>query len=89
MSWNATINNLSHNEAVEALQQLELVDQYHSPATHEQFRMAKQAAIALVASVPGPRINVFLSGHANGVGWQAKDGWANDFISINVSQVTE
>ncbi len=27
--------------------------------------------------------------HANGVGWQKKEGWSNDTISVNITQFTE
>lgn len=59
------------------------------PAMLDQLRVAKLAAKVLLANVPGPYVSVFMSGHANGVGWQKKEGWANDCISITVNQMCE
>ncbi len=68
----------------------ELGDQLsvHPPA-FDQFQAAKDIAKALAKSIPGPYINISLSGHANGVGWYKKDGMANDTISVSASQITE
>jgi hypothetical protein len=54
----------------------------------KQHAAARVVALQLIEQVPGPRIAVSLSGHANGVGDVAKPGWANDCINISVSQVT-
>jgi len=61
----------------------------NDPMHEDQLRVAKQAAKLLLASVPGPAVTISLSGHANGVGWQKKEGWANDCISVNVTQAVE
>lgn len=55
----------------------------------DQLDAAKDCARLMLKSVPGPLIMVRLSGHANGVGWQKKEGWANNFIQVTVTQVTE
>lgn len=55
----------------------------------DQIAAARRAAKELVKSVPGPLIIVHMSGHANGVGWQKKEGWANDAISVSVTQFTD
>lgn len=54
-----------------------------------QFEAAKEAAKELVKIIPGRFVMVSLSGHANGVGWQKKEGWSNDCITISVSQVCD
>jgi hypothetical protein len=54
----------------------------------DQLSAAKRAAKEVLKSVPGPRVAVTLSGHANGVGWHKKDGYSNDFITISVTQQT-
>lgn len=55
----------------------------------DQIRVAKAAAVELLKVIPGPYVSISLSGHANGVGWHKKDGYANDCISVSVSQWVE
>jgi len=55
----------------------------------DQLAAARRAAKEIVKSVPGPYVIVSMSGHANGVGWQKKEGWANDCISVTVTQFTD
>jgi len=61
--------------------------------THEHVRdqveAAKRGALEILKSVPGPYVSVSLLGHSNGVGWQKKDGYANDTISVSVTQHTD
>lgn len=57
------------------------------PECLDQLRSAKSAAKALLSNISGPYILVNLSGHANGVGWQKKAGWANDCICVSVTQI--
>lgn len=59
------------------------------PAALDQVDAAKRAALEILKTIPGPLIVVSLSGHANGVGWQAKEGWANDAITVSVTQHLE
>jgi hypothetical protein len=55
----------------------------------DQFKIAKEATKAICKGIPGPQIMVSLSGHANGIGWQKKEGWSNDMISVNVYQIID
>ena len=55
----------------------------------DQLHAARLAAKRLLHSIPGPYVMVSLSGHANGIGWQKKEGYANDSISVSVSQHLE
>lgn len=57
-------------------------------AMHDQMLVAKKAALAIADAVPGPLISVSMYGHTNAVGYQPKEGPANDMISITVSQAT-
>lgn len=55
----------------------------------DQLSAARRAAKELLKLIPGPYVVVSMSGHANGVGWQKKEGWANDAISVTVTQFTD
>lgn len=55
----------------------------------DQLQTAQRAAIEIVKNIPGPYVTVSMNGHGNGVGWQGKEGWANDTITVTVTQVTE
>lgn len=55
-------------------------------AVADQIEVARDAAIELAKTVPGPKVTVSLSGHANAVGYQKKSGYANDCITVSVSQ---
>lgn len=89
MSWSA-----SFKEPVRKIDANAFVDrlntgvQVEGPAI-DQCEAAKRAVKALLPSIPGPYVMVSISGHANGVGWQGKDGWANDCISVSITQMLE
>lgn len=90
MSWNVTTNRLQKSEVDSAIDQLVVPlygDSPNCPAV-DQVKLAKIAAKELCKGVQGPYVAVQMSGHANGEGWHEKDGYANDFISVSVSQVT-
>lgn len=55
----------------------------------DQIRAAKAAALELLKVIPGTHVSISLSGHANGVGWHKKEGYANDCISVSVTQWIE
>jgi hypothetical protein len=89
MSWSASfVKPVPKMLAAAAISALSTGGQTEGPAI-DQCELAKHVAHSLLPIIPGPFIQVTLSGHANGVGWQKKDGWANDCISVNVVQVTE
>lgn len=89
MSWSASfVKPVPKAEADTAIDNLTTHGPLEGPA-FDQLRSAKSAAKAIIAIIPGPYITVSLSGHANGVGWQKKDGMANDCITVNVGQITE
>jgi hypothetical protein len=86
MSWSASfVKPVSKAEAESAIDALSTGGQTEGPAI-EQCRIAKQAAKAMLAVIPGPYVMVSMAGHANGVGWQKKEGWSNDTISVVVTQ---
>jgi hypothetical protein len=89
MSWSASfVKPIPKREAEVAIENLTTGAQTEGPAI-DQCQAAKRVAIALLIALPGPYVQVSLSGHANGVGWQKKAGWANDCITISVSQICE
>lgn len=58
-------------------------------AAFDQIQAAKRAAKELVKTIPGPLMVVSMSGHANGMGWNKKEGWSDDFITVTVGQYNE
>jgi len=88
MSWSASVGSQTRetlNDAIDAV--------IPSPADLDefmaaQFTVAKTAAKTVAAIIPGPQFAITMSGHANGVGDEAKPGYSNDFLTITVSQVT-
>jgi hypothetical protein len=89
MSWSASfVKPVVKRHAAAAISALSTGVQADEPAV-DQCELAKHIAHQLLPIIPGPYIQVTLSGHANGVGWQKKDGWANDCINISIVQVTE
>ena len=89
MSWSASlVKPVRKAEAVAAIEALTTGQQTEGPAI-DQCEAAKLAAKLLLPSIPGPFVMVSLSGHANGVGWQKKEGWANDCMNISITQLTE
>lgn len=87
MSW-LTSTGLTDKTGIEkALENLQLQEwQASDCAVWDQFQAAKRAAVELVKTIPGPNINVTMSGHANGVGCVGKEGVSDDFITITVHQ---
>lgn len=89
MSWSASfVKPVERINAAAYIDRLSTVAQIEGPAI-AQCELAKKAAKQLLDGIPGPYIQVTLSGHANGVGWQKKDGWANDCITVSITQFTE
>lgn len=87
MSWSAGTKSIVKHEADAAIDAL--TTGTNIPEHEDQLRVAKQAAKLVLANIPGPCVIVSMSGHANAVGWNKKEGWANDCISINVTQQFE
>lgn len=85
MSWSTTSGTINKAAADATLDALSTGT--GNPHHEDQLRIAKAAAKLIIGNIPGPMIIVSMSGHANGVGWQSKEGWANDCISVSVSQV--
>lgn len=90
MSWSEGFQDVSADEIAELTP-----TQAHTSSEEyiaEAFDEARLAASAIAHSgiVGDPdkvRFNVWLSGHAN-PNHEVTPGWANDFIAINVSQLT-
>jgi hypothetical protein len=85
MSWSIITDIVHKRDAVAAILQAQPQHDV-DPPTEAQIYDAKKAALELVRGVPGPFVSVSMSGHANGVGWQQKEGYANDAINISVTQ---
>lgn len=89
MSWNASfLKAVPRIEAAAAIDQLSAGQQTEGPAI-AQCELAKKAAKAILDGIPGPYVQVSMSGHANGIGWKKKVGWSNDTISVTVAQFCE
>ena len=88
MSWSYTSPVMERDTAFDLISAL-VPDQTLKGPMRAQFETAKLAAIQIAAVIPGPFIRVVMSGHANGIGWQEQDGWANDYLSVQVVQHTK
>jgi flagellar motor protein MotB len=53
----------------------------------DQIKAALAAVRELLKAIPGPYVQISISGHANGAGWHKKEGYANDCISVTVTQM--
>lgn len=87
MSWSTRTKVVAKKDADAAIDALTTGDD--NVAHEDQLRSAKLAAKVLLANIPGPYVLVTMSGHANAVGWQQKTGWANDCVTVSISQSTE
>lgn len=87
MSWNIDTITVEKAHAAEVIGQRAPNDPVDA-AVMEQIVAARAAALVLLQTVPGPKVRINISGHANGVGEQEKPGYANDYISVVVTQVT-
>ena len=83
MSWCTYTEIIRKTDADKALDELEMLAPFEQL---DQFAAAKRAAKEILKTIPGPFVKIQLSGHANGVGWQKKDGYANDCIQVGVTQ---
>lgn len=54
-----------------------------------QFEVAKKAAKLIAIGMPGPYVFAQFYGHANAIGYQTKPGFADNTITVIVSQVTK
>ena len=95
MSWSASTVGTKRELAGFGIETQGLIDTAPTSPSELDEHMAKQHAAArvvalqLIEQVPGPKLSVTMAGHANGVGEVEKPGWANDYITITVSQVTK
>lgn len=64
-------------------------DSKENPALHDQVDAAIEGAKLLLKSVPGPYVQVNLSGHANETGYTEKPGYGPDHVSVQVNQFYE
>lgn len=88
MSWSLSVGPTKKENLSEAIAAAEIPSYVEGPAL-DQVRAAFDAAELIAKSIPGPYVIVNLSGHANGVGWQQKAGYANDTITVGVTQLVE
>lgn len=87
MSWSASVSAHSRENfgtAVDAAVSSPLELDEHM---QKQFDAAKDVAKAIAPIVPGPMLSASMNGHANGVGDNVKPGFANDYVSVTVTQV--
>lgn len=98
MSWSTSISSTPASKVSEALESkresaLALIAAHHSEqlaAATEQFNQAVAAVRYLaVVCVPDEEtlVNVTMSGHAN-PGHAPSPGWANDALTVSVTQVS-
>lgn len=85
MSWSFQSKSIRRESAYDEIYALAYEGELE-PAARAQFETAKAAAIEIVASLPGPFVRVQFDGHSNAVGWQEKPGYANETISVRVTQ---
>jgi hypothetical protein len=85
MSWSLDTGIVAKKDAVGAIMRLNPSHEI-DPATEDQIYHAKKTALELVRGISGPFVSITMSGHANGVGWQGKEGYANDCINLSVTQ---
>lgn len=89
MSWSISLQKpVEKWQAEEAIDRLEVPSYVVGPAL-EQVSAAQRVAKELLKTIPGPYVNVIVSGHANGKGWHKDPTSANDTITVVVSQVCE
>jgi|ERR1051326_1084976 hypothetical protein len=89
MSWSTSFTEpVRKVDAVAAIDRLHTAAYVEGPAV-DQCELAKKAVKAILPGLPGPYVMVSISGHANGTGWNKKEGWANDSIYISVTQQCE
>jgi len=94
MSWTKSTNYFPKtdlkrilDEYVDELKQENpFMENEKNPQIHDQVDAAADAAWFLAKSVPGPWLQINLSGHANGTGVKENQGYAAEFISITVNQ---
>ena len=85
MSWSLNTGIVPKKDVVGAIMGLKPTHEVE-PATEDQIYHAKKVALELVRGINGPFVSVQMSGHANGVGWQGKEGYANDCVTVSVAQ---
>lgn len=83
MSWSASTALVQKSKANEAIDNLTIE---HDEPSQDQLAAGKDAAKLLLKGIPGPFVRISMSGHANGIGWNKKEGYSDDFINIQVVQ---
>lgn len=88
MSWSASTGLTDKTGIEKAVESIKIApdNAEQDCAVWDQFQSAKRAVLELIKTVPGPNINVTMSGHANGVGCIGKEGYSDDFITVTVHQ---
>lgn len=91
MSWSIATKIVPKSAIGQAIKDLSLADTGMVPADHaiDQLETAKRGALEILKSIPGPYMSVSMAGHSNGVGWQKKGGYANEAVSVIVTQYIE
>lgn len=94
MSWSLSFQRpVKKSEVDAAITALKLEGYNFEPdvlaSVEGQIEVAKSVAKQIVSAVAGPYIQVSLNGHANATGENPKPGWANDYISVSVTQCFE
>jgi hypothetical protein len=94
MSWSTSVGPILKSAVREAIRDLALPPAFdNSEAVQQevaaQFDAAKCAAIELAKVTPGPNISITFSGHANACGYHKRPGYANNCITVGVTQILE
>jgi hypothetical protein len=86
MSWSANTLIVDKKEINHAIDNPTISPMDIDGPMLDQLKAAQDVAKELVKSISGPKMRVSMNGHANGVGWNRKEGWSNDSITVSVYQ---
>ncbi len=93
MSWGFGINESRFADAKERIREAKAAydfDQVGGDEAREQANAAEKALVALIETEtvvgPGQGFRATLGGHSN-PGHEPREGWANDTITVSLSQV--
>lgn len=90
MSWTASTSTIEKSKALHSLyNELTISPQDMDGPMLDQLSVAQDAVKVLLKNISGPKVRINMYGHANGVGWNKKSGYADDTITVSVSQVID
>lgn len=87
MSWSASVSPHSRENFDAAVDAATPSPAQLDEHMQKQFDKAREIVKAMAPIIPGPMLTASMAGHANGVGDNKKDGWANDSLTVTVQQI--